>query len=194
MPETQPTSRDRLLDVGRTLFWRRGYHDVGLLEILRTAEVPKGSFYHHFTSKEGFALEVIDAFARDSLAELDAALAVPGTPAERLLGYFRAQRSRYGDNGCCAGCLLGNFGQELADSNDLFRQRVEGHMRGVVERFAAVLAEGVGESGAVDPATTAEMLLTGWHGALLRMKVHKRLEPIDTFLRFHFGDQAGLSH
>ncbi|MEX5623576.1 TetR family transcriptional regulator, partial [Pseudomonas syringae] len=38
--------REHILDVARALMTHRGYTAVGLNEVLSTAGVPKGSFYH----------------------------------------------------------------------------------------------------------------------------------------------------
>jgi TetR/AcrR family transcriptional repressor of nem operon len=39
-----------------------GYATTGIQSIVESADVPKGSFYNHFASKEAFAAEVIDAY------------------------------------------------------------------------------------------------------------------------------------
>jgi AcrR family transcriptional regulator len=45
-------TRKALVDVGRKLFAKRGYADVGTEEIVRRAGVTRGALYHHFTGKE----------------------------------------------------------------------------------------------------------------------------------------------
>ncbi|MEM1178371.1 MAG: TetR family transcriptional regulator C-terminal domain-containing protein [Acidobacteriota bacterium] len=187
-PPHEPTSRDRLIDAGRELFWRRGFHDVGLNQILKTAEVPKGSFYHHFDSKEAFGQRVVEDFADESLAVLDAALAGDGPPLEKLRGFFEGQREFYEANGCCNGCLVGNVGQELAETSDVLRRTVELHFARVRARLAGCLGEAARRgdlADGVDIELFADVLFSAWHGALLRMKVEKSLKPIDAFLDFH---------
>lgn len=46
--EQRDQTRRRLLAASRELFAARGYADVGLAEIVRTAGVTKGALYHHF--------------------------------------------------------------------------------------------------------------------------------------------------
>jgi hypothetical protein len=43
---------EHLIDVGVGLMHQNGYNATGLTDILKAADVPKGSFYHHFGSKE----------------------------------------------------------------------------------------------------------------------------------------------
>jgi len=49
------STRDHLLDVGVGLMHQNGYNAKGLSDILKGADLPKGSFYHHFSTKEDFA-------------------------------------------------------------------------------------------------------------------------------------------
>lgn len=50
--EARHDTRDRILDAGAELILGRGFSAVGLAEILGRAQVPKGSFYYYFDSKE----------------------------------------------------------------------------------------------------------------------------------------------
>jgi TetR/AcrR family transcriptional repressor of nem operon len=55
-------TKRRLLDVGLATLLERGYNATGIQDLLVATNVPKGSFYHHFGSKEDFALQVIDRY------------------------------------------------------------------------------------------------------------------------------------
>jgi len=54
--------RDHLIDVGVGLMHQNGYNATGLTDILKAADVPKGSFYHHFGSKEDFAAAALERY------------------------------------------------------------------------------------------------------------------------------------
>jgi AcrR family transcriptional regulator len=49
--ETARATREALVGVGRELFAKRGYADVGTEEIVARAEVTRGALYHHFEDK-----------------------------------------------------------------------------------------------------------------------------------------------
>ncbi|MEO0321013.1 MAG: TetR/AcrR family transcriptional regulator [Pseudomonadota bacterium] len=54
-------SRDKLIGTASQLFRARGFHGVGLTEILQESGAPKGSFYHHFPNgKDELALAVVE--------------------------------------------------------------------------------------------------------------------------------------
>ena len=63
-------TKQNLVDAGSQLFLERGYNETGLNDILAAAGVPKGSFYHHFRSKEDFALEVVDQYGHGGQAHI----------------------------------------------------------------------------------------------------------------------------
>ena len=54
------TSRDRLLDATFEAIYRFGYHGAATAAILKEAGVPKGSMYHHFSSKKQMVLAMIE--------------------------------------------------------------------------------------------------------------------------------------
>ena len=56
------STRDHLIDTGLKLMHQQGYNATGLTEILKEADVPKGSFYHHFGSKEDFAAAALERY------------------------------------------------------------------------------------------------------------------------------------
>lgn len=53
-------TREHILATGEQLCMHRGFTGMGLSELLKTAEVPKGSFYHYFRSKEAFGVALLD--------------------------------------------------------------------------------------------------------------------------------------
>jgi len=55
-------NRENLLNQGVTLLMEQGYHGTGLKEILDAVQIPKGSFYNYFGSKENFGAEVIQHY------------------------------------------------------------------------------------------------------------------------------------
>ena len=74
--------RDSLLAVGQELFINSSFNSVGLNDILKTAGIPKGSFYHYFESKEDFGLQVVEHYAKQNLEALEAYLASGAMPAK----------------------------------------------------------------------------------------------------------------
>ena len=139
---TKRNTKAELLDHGVQLLLDRGYHSTGIQEVLKAAEVPKGSFYHHFGSKEDFGLQVAEQYADAGYALLDAMLNDQSKPAlERVRSFFEQIFEDWSSGDCRHGCLLGNLGQELADVNEPFRLFIAATMDRWTERIARCLAE-----------------------------------------------------
>jgi Transcriptional regulator len=180
------TTRDLLLSTGTDVISQYGYHASGLDLILKTAGVPKGSFYHYFKSKEDFGLAVIDMFGRQFREKLEAILLnSTEPPVERLRTFFKTGKQDLIDADFEKGCLAGNLGQELADQNEHFRVRIQEIFVSWQNVFETCLkqAAAAGELSAVsDTATMAVFLLSGWEGAILYAKVAKSAAPLDAFM------------
>lgn len=67
------STKERLIEVAQDLFYRDGFHTVGLDRILREVGVTKTTFYNHFESKEDLILEVLqhhDRWWRDTFCRM----------------------------------------------------------------------------------------------------------------------------
>lgn len=187
----QRVNKEDVIAVGAELMARNGYTATGVDIILKTAGVPKGSFYHYFGTKEDFGLAVIDQFAAEYDKKLDSFFNAPDVPPlQRIRNYFEHSLEHLGANQFAKGCLIGNLGQELADQNERFRERLDVIFRQWRDRFAACLDEARqrGELATeTPPEELAEFLLAGWEGAILRVKVMKSPEPIRNFIDIVFA-------
>ena len=180
-----------LLEHGLRLMLQRGYHNTGIHDILAAANVPKGSFYHYFKNKEDFGLQVVDRYADDGYAEIDRVLGDERQPPLlRLRRLFEDFLADYERRFCRDGCLLGNLGQEMADVDDTFSDRIALHFDRWTARIALCLDEAVmsGDLGAqVDTTMLAGTVLDAYEGALLRMKLVKNTAPLHAFLDVYFN-------
>jgi TetR/AcrR family transcriptional regulator, transcriptional repressor for nem operon len=184
----QPT-RERLLEAGLRMLLRHGYNDLGIQALLEETSTPKGSFYHHFKSKEDFALQVIDRYMAEVHMGLDLCLEDRRTrPLRRVRRFFELSREKYRSEGYF-GCLLGGLGQELSGVNDVFRQKIEDCFSLIVERLAACLEEARvrGELPRdADPRELADLLVNCWEGAALRCRLWRDPAPLNQMLDFYF--------
>ena len=55
-------SRQRLIECAAELFWKNGYSATGISEILKQTDLPKGSFYFYFKSKDDLATAVTESY------------------------------------------------------------------------------------------------------------------------------------
>lgn len=182
--KTQAT-RDKLISVGAELIAEHGFNATGINAVLKRAEVPKGSFYHYFSSKEDFGLAVIDAFAEEYDARLAAIFTDTRTsPLGRLRRYFAVGKEDMLSCDHARGCLIGNLGQELSAQSEVFRARLDQVFRAWECRLVGCLDE-AREDGEIDATldshAQASFIMAGWEGAILRAKTVKSLQPMECF-------------
>lgn len=182
-------TKQRLLEHGMAMLLRRGYHDLGISAVLDATGIPKGSFYHHFTSKEDFGLQVIDLYMSEVHAGLDACLGDESrAPLARVRHFFELTEEKYRGEGYL-GCLLGGLGQELSGVSEAFRRKVEWCFSEIARRIAHCLDLAVARRElppGTDTRAMAELLVNCWEGAALRTRLRRDSAPLKQMLDFYF--------
>lgn len=186
IPKTRETSdvRQGILDVGQRIMAAKGYSAVGLNEILATAGVPKGSFYHYFGSKDAFGEALLENYFEAYLDDIDKTLAQPNlTMAQRLLNYFHIWQDTQSFQDCQGKCLAVKLGVEVADLSEAMRAVLMRGTSGITDRLANGIEIGVAEGSLTitgDPHDVAQSLYQLWVGASVMVKITKSVKPFDT--------------
>jgi AcrR family transcriptional regulator len=82
--ERDEGKRVAILAAAKRLFAERGFHGASVSDLAREVELPVGSIYTYFASKEAIVATVIEEGWDAFFAELAAALSGPGPPEKRL--------------------------------------------------------------------------------------------------------------
>ncbi len=189
------STRERMLDAGLRMLLRHGYNDLGIQAILKETCMPKGSFYHHFASKEDFALQVVDRYMDDVHNCLDASLGDHSlAPLARIRKFFETTRDKYREDGYL-GCMLGGLGQELSGVSPVFQERIATCLGIIAERIAACMEEAQ-DSGdlpaGAEPRHLANLMVDCWEGAALRSRLRRDPTSLDSMLDFYFSAVAAV--
>jgi TetR/AcrR family transcriptional regulator, transcriptional repressor for nem operon len=183
-------TKSRLIEIGAEIIHLKGFNHTGIKEILDAAEVPKGSFYNYFESKEDFGLQVIDYYVGYLASMAAPVLGDPSvSPLERirnlLTGFMELFRTKdYG-----YGCPIGNLAQEMGDLSPVFQEKLKHSLDSLANIYADALvrAQEADEiPGDLDVHDTARFIVSSWHGALIHMKAAGGPEPLENHLRFTF--------
>ena len=105
-------TKNKIIKCSGELFFKNGYNATGISEILKAAEIPKGSFYFYFDSKKSVA-EAVAVYYEKKLTEwiIEYYSKYGGSEfIEKFIGSMieKAQSGKY------YGCPLTTIGQELA--------------------------------------------------------------------------------
>lgn len=120
------THRDTLLQEGMRQIFAHGFHGTTVDGILEASGVPKGSFYHHFGSKESFTVELLRRYTATRMDRLDRWSERPDlTTVQALTGHFREIADGVVASHFKQACLIGKLASELASSNDAFRDQLD---------------------------------------------------------------------
>jgi len=187
--ESLHATKRRLLDVGLATLLERGYNATGIQDLLVATSVPKGSFYHHFASKEDFALQVIDRYVAEVHVLLDQALGdQERAPLERVRLFYEKLLAMYAAQGHL-GSLIGLLGQELSAVSTAFRRRIENAFDGIARRLADTLDEARRRGDLPpesDPMAVATLMVDCWEGAALRSRLLRSPAPLEAAMEAAF--------
>src|SRR5262245_25751242 len=141
-PTGGPDSRSRLLDAALAVIRAKGYTATRVEDICEAAGLTKGSFFHHFKSKEELALAAADHFAQVAdRAFASAPYQKASDPLDRLLGYVDFRRGILQGDLADFTCLLGTMVQEAYDTNPAIRAACDRHISAHADAVARDIAE-----------------------------------------------------
>lgn len=176
--ETQST-RQHILDVGYSLIVKQGFSCLGLAQLLKTAQVPKGSFYHYFESKEQFGEALLTSYFEQYQTELDSLFANPQLSGfDRQMQYWQRWLQVQHDGCIDQKCLVVKLSAEVADLSEAMRLVLLKGSAGIIERLTQCIQVGIADKSICeqDAQATAELLYHMWLGASLMNKLgHSRV-------------------
>lgn len=180
-------TKEKALTAGLELFLKKGYSNVGLAEILTTAGIPKGSFYHHFKSKEAFAIQVLEGYSNCGLTVFKDVLLEQSarSPKERIKSYYIDRAKEFEQKEFVKGCLLGDSCSEGGVSDE-FKTFVEEQLGEWETTIEDCLKHGKASNQIpqkLNSRMIASVILNGWEGAIFRMKSSKSRQPLDDFIQ-----------
>src|SRR5689334_21300306 len=115
-------TKEVILSRAQMVMGKKGFSAVGLNEILSLAEVPKGSFYHYFSSKEEFGVALLERYFESYLADIDGILAKNTSGGKMLIQYFSDWLSSQSCHDVKSTCLVVKLSAEVSDLSEPMRR------------------------------------------------------------------------
>ena len=183
-------SKADIIDIGGELFRKRGFHNTGINDILKSCGIPKGSFYNFFDSKEDFGVQVLEEYGEKQYLFIKEILDHQGlTPLDKLKNLYSHFITTQEDENCQYGCLIGNLTQELAGINNRFSQSTSKQFQRFTSQLISVIIEGQkqGEiTSAFDADELSEYIHGSFFGAITRAKAVRNTGPLQLWLKLTF--------
>lgn len=184
------TTKERILNAAEGLMLAKSYHAVGLNEILSAVQVPKGSFYHYFSSKEQFGVELLSHYVDASTAYRTRMLLSPVPEANafrRLLTFHEGRIAKYHESEGRYPCLVAKLTAEVADFSEDMRAVLAAGVQEWIRILTRVLEEGQSQ-GSITPQleapAAAAILQDLWTGATQRAASSRDAAPMRGALDF----------
>jgi TetR/AcrR family transcriptional regulator, transcriptional repressor for nem operon len=151
----RPSARSKLIDAAHMLVRRQGYSATSVDEICAAAGVSKGSFFHHFASKEALAVAAAEQWTAraDELIFTLAPWTRIADPLERLLAHIDFRGSLMDGPAEAYTCYVGTMVQESFASSDTLRKASDASITAYSERLAEDIAAAIESYGIKDGVT-----------------------------------------
>jgi TetR/AcrR family transcriptional repressor of nem operon len=176
------STRDKLVDAARELFWERGYAATGLADVLARAGVRGGSLYYFFKSKEELLRAVLEQYV--SLLHpvvIDPAFGTTDDPIERVFAVLAGYRAGLVMTECRHGCPIARIALETTEASDETRALVALNF----DNWARAIRTALDLAGdrlppGVDREALSRFVLTVMEGAILQAQAHRDLARFDS--------------
>jgi TetR/AcrR family transcriptional regulator, transcriptional repressor for nem operon len=184
------SNRDRILANGLKIVLERGYVGASVRDIVEAAGVPQGSFSNHFTSKEAFALEVLERYFANVRVVIDETLRNDAlSPLKRLRAYIDATIATIRNHEMKNGCLVGNFTAECEHSEAMRKRLVEIYAE--LQEAVAYCLKAAMKAGEISKTSktseVASFVVSGLQGAVLVGKAERDPAAAENFKRVLFS-------
>lgn len=178
------STRDRIIHAAVDLFYRDGFHSVGLDRILTEAGVTKTTFYNHFESKEQLVMEALrahDRWWRETFVKM---LKEHGGDDPRARLHALAEVVRIlSEMENYNGCFFINVAVEFPLPHDPAHIAAAEHK----EQMEMIVRDLALRAGAANPIELAEELCLLLEGGYVTQQITRRSANIDAMRRLVNG-------
>lgn len=178
---TSSDTRAHLLAIGYQLIAQKGFTAVGIKQILDTAGVPKGSFYHYFASKEAFGEAIINNYFTKYKNRLETIGAQDISAQQKLYDYFQGWYDTQ-QNGCDhEKCLVVKLSAEVADMSEPMRIALNAGYQQTITWLAEQIKAGWSDNSVPQPDNiAAESMAKRWYFAWLGASLIAKISQTNT--------------
>ena len=183
-------TKERILSAGAEIIHKKGFNNTGIQELLKSAKIPKGSFYFYFDSKEDFGLQLVDFYRKWISENIEKYVGKKAdTALTRLWHMFNWSFISLEESDFKGGCPIGNLSMEMADINENFRIKLDETVKMIRDRIAGELETARIEKeieADQDIEALADFLFSSWEGTLMLMKVTRSSDAKEAFFKMVF--------
>jgi TetR/AcrR family transcriptional repressor of nem operon len=185
--------KEDIIQAGTLLMRRHGFHSTSIKMIIEMVDIPKGSFYNYFKSKEQFGLEVFHKYcSTKAMMYKNILLNEEVLAKDRLIDFYDQRISAHKtESGEKLGCMLGNLSLELPVLSDKFKKLAAHYY----DEYSGIICSCISDayidgtlSMEIDGLRASESMINCWYGALMNMKITGSTRHLEEAKQMIFRD------
>jgi len=170
--ERKNAIRRTVIDTASRLFYKQGYANTGINQIIEESGVVKSSVYTAFRTKEDILMAYLETAGAATDQALQAAADQHDAPREKVLAIFDyliglVQEKEY------YGCNFLNIISEIPAEAERVIKQIQKQKNGVRQLFVSILEP-------IEKQELADEMYILFEGALIANKVHRQVWPVET--------------
>jgi AcrR family transcriptional regulator len=166
----QSNPKQRLLETASELFYRQGYNNTGINQVINEAGVAKASLYQHFGSKEALCVAYLKEKHKNWFEELNQFIRAEDTPKEKILASFDFLESTTKRDDF-RGCSFLNILSEVPAASERIGNEAVEHKSKLRSFFKELL-------NTADQQGNADTIYLLFEAAITESQVYKKVWPI----------------
>lgn len=194
------SSKDKLIDAAKNLMWEKNYHQVSVDMICKDANVQKGSFYHHFSSKSDLGIAALEDHYEEFRPKLDEVFSASIHPKERYFRFidlvYDVQKNMSDNCGCVCGVLPVTIGVEASGQDQEILETIQSIMKRYEMYHQSALQDMVAE-GLVSKDIDVEIVAARIHnfiiGCLMMARINNSLSSLKPEMKSGILDIINIS-
>lgn len=153
-------SKARLLDATIKVVRTKGYNATRVEDVCAEAGVTKGSFFHHFKSKDDLARAAVERWQEATTSLFaNAPYHQAADPLDRVFAYLEFRKAILAGELPEFTCFVGTMVQEIYATNPELRAGCESSIFGHAKRLESDLAQAIKTYGVAKPVTPQSLAL-----------------------------------
>lgn len=174
--------KERILETASRLFYKQGYNNTGINQILKEAKVAKASLYQHYGSKEDLAMEYLKAARKNWFEGLAQWTNTKNAPLQKVLACFDFLEYTLRNNEF-RGCKFINMMSELGDTQSPLQQEILEHKIKLRTYIGDLVKKVISAETQDKSDMISDSIYLLYEGAIVESKIYKDAWPLTSAKR-----------
>ena len=177
----QKSARERIIDTAFDLFYKQGYFQTGINQIIDEADVAKATFYNNFRSKEELCTEYLRTRDKLEIDLIEDMIKSINDPYEKYVA-ITSSMIEHMKNSNFRGCAFNNMAIEVTEPENPIRKEVIHHndsFRSILRDVVTELRDTDKKFSDIDVEEVVNTYFLICEGALLASQIYHDTWPLE---------------